>query len=219
MSLFHKAHVVCAFIDLSVLLHVSPGQYKWAINNITYVPLQTPLLASLVYNLTDAYDTAPPPDFGPANYDIFNPPPITETNLGSGVYQFQTGDVVDLVIQNSCTLTANASEIHPWHLHGHDFWILGYGDGVYDPQKSPAGFNLDNPPARNNVATFPFGWTAIRFKLDNPGAWPFHCHVEWHFYMGMGVMFAHGIEAVREKGIPASTLGCGLTKSLFKLQP
>lgn len=162
---------------------------------------------------------APPPDYGPSGYDIFKPPPYPETNIGSGVYKFETGDVVELIIQNACSLTANVSEIHPWHLHGHDFWIMGYGDGAYDLATSPAGFNFKNPPARNNVATYPFGWTAIRFKLDNPGAWPFHCHIEWHFHMGMGVVFVHGIEEVKAKGIPASTLGCGLTKSLFKFQP
>lgn len=196
-------------------LSVSPGQQKWAINNVSYVPMQTPLLPTLAYNLADPNDPAPPPDRGAADYDIFKPPPFNQTTLGSGVYLFKTGDVVDLVIQNACTLKVGDLEIHPWHLHGHDFWILGYGDGLYDPNKSRSGFNLDNPPARNNVATFPFGWTAIRFKLDNPGAWPFHCHVEWHFHMGMGVMFAYGIDEVGT--IPTSTLGCGLTRSLIKI--
>ncbi|KAJ6987503.1 hypothetical protein NC653_020681 [Populus alba x Populus x berolinensis] len=30
------------------------------------------------------------------------------------------------------TLTANSSETHPWHLHRHDFWALGYGTGKYN---------------------------------------------------------------------------------------
>lgn len=193
------------------------GHIKWAINNVTYAPLPTPVLAGLVYNISGSYDTAPPPDKMPADYNIYAPPPVTETNKGSGVYQFKTGDVVDVIIQN-CGNLQNISENHPWHLHGHDFWILGYGDGKYDPKTSPKTFNLKNPPMRNNVPTFPFAWTAIRFKLDNPGAWPFHCHIEWHVHLGMGVVFAHGIEEVRAKGIPNSVLGCGLTKQLFKLR-
>lgn len=33
------------------------------------------------------------------------------------------------------------------------------------------------------------GWTAIRFVANNPGVWPFHCHITWHFVMGMQVIF------------------------------
>lgn len=210
-----KKHNVTRRITMLNTQNKYKGHTKWAINNVSYVPLQTPLLAALVYNISNSYDTRPPPENYAAGYDIYNPPKYPETTTGSGVYMFKTGDVVELIIQNACSLNQHDSEIHPWHLHGHDFWIMGYGDGVYDPVESPKSFNLVNPPARNNVAVYPFGWTAIRFKLDNPGAWPFHCHVEWHFHMGMGVMFAHGIHQV--KSVPASTLGCGLTKTLFKL--
>ncbi|GLJ51148.1 hypothetical protein SUGI_1088710 [Cryptomeria japonica] len=66
-----------------------------------------------------------------------------------------------------------------------------------------------NPPLRNTVAVFPYGWTAIRFKADNPGVWAFHCHVEAHFFMGMGVIFAEGIEKVGK--LTAAAMGCGLS--------
>ncbi len=33
------------------------------------------------------------------------------------------------------------------------------------------------------------GWVAIRFVADNPGVWSFHCHVTWHFVMGMHIIF------------------------------
>lgn len=36
------------------------------------------------------------------------------------------------------------------------------------------------------------GWIVLRFVADNPGVWPFHCHVTWHFVMGMQVV---GIKA------------------------
>lgn len=210
-------HVVTRQLVLLNTQQTWKGHQKWAINNVTYAPLATPLLSALVYNITNAVDLTPPPDYPTPGYNIYAPPANTETNVGSGVYQFTTGDVVELILQNGAMLTANHAEVHPWHLHGHDFWIMGYGDGVFDNATSPLTFEYDFPPARNNVPLFPFGWTAIRFKLDNPGAWPFHCHIEWHFHLGMGVMFAHGIDQVRNQTIPSSTLGCGLTKSLFKL--
>ncbi|GKE23711.1 putative laccase, partial [Tanacetum coccineum] len=33
------------------------------------------------------------------------------------------------------------------------------------------------------------GWTAIRFKADNPGVWFMHCHLERHVSWGMGMAF------------------------------
>ncbi|KAI5285518.1 laccase, multicopper oxidase, benzenediol:oxygen oxidorectuctase [Ascosphaera aggregata] len=56
---------------------------------------------------------------------------------------------------------------HPFHLHGHDFAILGTGNGSYD--SFTAALNLNNPP-RRDTATMPGGgWLAIAFKADNPG--------------------------------------------------
>ena len=42
------------------------------------------------------------------------------------------------------------------------------------------------------------------------GVWPFHCHLESHFHMGMGVLFAEGVERLGKP--PRTILGCGLTK-------
>ncbi|CAJ1965026.1 unnamed protein product [Sphenostylis stenocarpa] len=58
-------------------------------------------------------------------------------------------------------------EIHPWHLHGHDFWVLGYGEGKFK-QGDEKKFNLTHAPLRNTAVIFPYGWTALRFKADNP---------------------------------------------------
>ncbi|XP_024370174.2 L-ascorbate oxidase [Physcomitrium patens] len=193
------------------------GHIKWALNNISHVARPTPVLAALKYNIRGAFDSEPPPDFPIKDYDVFAPPPTNYRNATSGspVYVFTKDSVVDIIVQNANTLTPNNSEIHPWHLHGHDFWILGYGEGQFDPEKDPAFFNLVDPPVRNTVAVFPYGWVVIRFIANNPGAWPFHCHIEPHFHMGMGTVFAEGIEHIPE--LPTQTLGCGLTKRLMRL--
>ncbi|KAK9990187.1 hypothetical protein SO802_025172 [Lithocarpus litseifolius] len=67
---------------------------------------------------------------------------------------------------------------------------------------------------KNTVPLHPYGWTALRFKADNPGAWLFHCHIEAHFYLGMGVVFEGGIDKVGE--LPSSIMGCGETKGFGK---
>lgn len=191
------------------------GFIKWAINNISLVPPPTPYLAAMKYKIQGAYDPTPPPDvYQPRDYNITIPPTNPNAVEGSGVYVFELNSVVDVILQNTNTLTANNSEIHPWHLHGHDFWILGYGDGVFDPREDPKKYNLMNPPLRNTVPLFPYGWTALRFKADNPGVWAFHCHLEAHLFMGMGVMFAEGID--RTGRLPRYAMGCGLTLNKMK---
>ncbi|XVE96703.1 hypothetical protein REPUB_Repub02eG0245700 [Reevesia pubescens] len=45
---------------------------------------------------------------------------------------------------------------------------------------TPAKFNLVDPPERNTVGVPTGGWTAIRFRADNPGVWFMHCHLELH---------------------------------------
>ncbi|KAG6550759.1 hypothetical protein Mapa_007663 [Marchantia paleacea] len=187
------------------------GVIKWALNNVTFHPASTPLLAAYTYDLKDELSPPPPTSYTPG-YDIFNPPANPNTTAGTGVYEFHLNDVVDIVLQNANSLNVNNSEIHPWHLHGHDFWVLGYGNGVFN-SSDYAKLNYYNPPLRNTAPLFPYGWTVLRFVADNPGVWPFHCHIEPHFHMGMGVMFAEGLNKMPP--MPKETLGCGLTKKLI----
>eukprot|EP00897_Mesotaenium_endlicherianum_P006611 jgi/Mesen1/5979/ME000302S04981 len=82
---------------------------------------------------------------------------------------------------------------HSWHLHGHDFWVLGEGLGLYDPEESPKSFNLVNPIYRNVATHLPGGWLAVLFRADNPGAWLLHCHFDAHLIAGMFVTFLEGL--------------------------
>jgi len=34
-----------------------------------------------------------------------------------------------------------------------------------------------------------FGWLAVAFRTDNPGAWLFHCHIAWHASQGLSVQY------------------------------
>ncbi|KAL1632433.1 hypothetical protein SLS56_003675 [Neofusicoccum ribis] len=75
---------------------------------------------------------------------------------------------------------------HPFHLHGHDFWILASGTGTYSDSVT---LNTANPP-RRDVATLPAsGYVVIAFYTDNPGSWLMHCHIGWHTSEGLAVQF------------------------------
>lgn len=119
-----------------------------------------------------------------------------------GYIPVKRGDVLDVVLQNypACN---GACEVHPWHLHGHSFWVVGQGHGEWtgsDAQvaglKEGAGavyrdtvtLTSDNS-ASPYVDAEPCGWAVIRFVANNPGAWPLHCHISWHVPMGMQAVF------------------------------
>ncbi|KAL4320448.1 hypothetical protein AHAS_Ahas14G0011500 [Arachis hypogaea] len=185
------------------------GFIKWAINNVSLSLPTTPYLGSMKFKLNNTFDRTPPPENFPSDYDIFNPPVNANATTGNGVYVFRLKEVVDVILQNANQLTGKGSEIHPWHLHGHDFWVLGYGEGKFKTGEDEKRFNLTHAPLRNTAVIFPYGWTALRFKADNPGVWAFHCHIEPHLHMGMGVIFAEALHKVRN--IPSQALACGLT--------
>ena len=63
------------------------------------------------------------------------------------------------------------------HLHGHNMYILHEGDGFYQDQ--PA-VNPQNPQRRDVQMLRPGGHIVAQYDADNPGVWPFHCHIAWH---------------------------------------
>lgn len=188
------------------------GFTKWAINNVSLTLPPTPYIGSIRFGLKNAFDQASQPENYPQHYDVMKPAVNPNSTTGSGVYMLGYYSTVDVILQNANALSENVSEIHPWHLHGHDFWVLGYGEGKFT-KNDEKNFNLENPPYRNTAVIFPFGWTALRFVADNPGVWAFHCHIEPHLHMGMGVVFAEGVQHIAK--IPREAITCGLTGKRF----
>lgn len=76
------------------------------------------------------------------------------------------------------------------HLHGHNFWVLAEGLGQWDGSI----VRPQNPQYRDtqlmqpgNPALGPAGqsYLVLEWLADNPGVWPFHCHIAWHISGGM----------------------------------
>ncbi|KAL5116583.1 laccase, multicopper oxidase, benzenediol:oxygen oxidorectuctase [Pleosporales sp. CAS-2024a] len=83
--------------------------------------------------------------------------------------------------------TAAVKLAHPIHLHGHDYYILGSGTGVWDGTTN--GLTLNNP-TRRDTATLPKdGYLLMAFPADNPGMWIAHCHIAWHASQGLSMQF------------------------------
>ncbi|OCT53411.1 Laccase-2 [Cladophialophora carrionii] len=87
---------------------------------------------------------------------------------------------------------------HPIHLHGHDFYVLGAGTGIYNNSQT---LNYKNPP-RRDVAMLPAsGYLVIAFITDNPGAWLMHCHIAWHVGLGFAAQFLEQADQIPNLGI------------------
>ncbi|KAG2127076.1 laccase [Suillus cothurnatus] len=72
---------------------------------------------------------------------------------------------------------------HPFHLHGHKFAVIR--------SAGSSRYNYVNPVLRDTVNTGFLGdYVTIRFITDNPGPWLLHCHIDWHLYTGMALVFA-----------------------------
>lgn len=62
----------------------------------------------------------------------------------------------------------NGSEAHPFHMHGHHYWLLATGNGTWDPNTSPAEYNTVNPAYRDTLTVLKGGWAALRFVVREP---------------------------------------------------
>jgi FtsP/CotA-like multicopper oxidase with cupredoxin domain len=87
---------------------------------------------------------------------------------------------------------------HPFHLHGHDFYVLAshrseHGWGSYSPWATKGSasiapkLNLENPVRKDTISVPRRGFVILRFRADNPGIWMFHCHVLFHQGSGMAM--------------------------------
>lgn len=205
---YNTSSVLSASIDKQYIvvgtqvMDAASGLLRWAVNNISQSFPASPTLFSVLQALqaesaaswplttVNNFLELPMTPPIPFNYteNLQNQSSLISTNLeaiGDVVLRLERGDPVELIMQNALALNGKA-DFHSWHLHGHSFWIVGQGQGIFDPAKDVPSFNLKNPVRRDTLSLLPYGWTAVRFVADNPGAWPFHCTLAAHAVMGMG---------------------------------
>lgn len=89
---------------------------------------------------------------------------------------FGTNTTIRIVVNNPTPAS------HPMHLHGHNMQILHEGLGNWDGSSIT---NPSNPQRRDVQLVRAGGHFVMQFDTDNPGVWPFHCHVAWHTSGGL----------------------------------
>lgn len=139
-----------------------------SMNNFSFESPSVDILKAYYYHINGVFGTRFP-DVPPLYYNF------TDTNLplflqtperASQVKVIKYNSNVELVFQGT-NLVVGLD--HPMHLHGYNFYVVGWGFGNFDPKKDPLNYNLVDPPFRNTVVVPINGWATIRFKASNPG--------------------------------------------------
>ncbi|RMZ81035.1 hypothetical protein DV738_g2460, partial [Chaetothyriales sp. CBS 135597] len=91
------------------------------------------------------------------------------------VYNFGQNKSFIIVVNNPTPV------VHPMHIHGHNFFVLNEGLGSWDGTV----VRPSNPTRRDVQLLQPDGYMVIQVEADNPGIWPFHCHIAWHVSGGL----------------------------------
>ncbi|XP_023766287.1 laccase-15 [Lactuca sativa] len=159
-----------------------------SMNNISFVSPFIDILEAYYYHINGVFGTqfprVPPLFF---NFTSTNLPTILLTpKRATEVRVIRYNSTIEVVFQGT-NLVAGLD--HPMHLHGFNFYVVGWGFGNFDKKKDPKNYNLVDPPYRNTVIVPINGWAAIRFKAHNPGVWFLHCHLERHLTWGMETVF------------------------------
>jgi len=181
---------------------------KWSLNNYTFQFPDTPALLANQYGveLKRKVTVSEPP----MPYDYLTPlaeQGLSEfANLGLNVLTAEYGQRVRVVLQNGLNF-GGESEVHPFHMHGGDYWVLGRGRGIFNATKDMEKLNFKNPPMQSTTYILASEWTVIEFLADNPGFWLLHCHIGPHATMGMELVIAVATEMIPE--IPGNHHICG----------
>ena len=149
--------------------------YTWTINGNSFVHFERPLPLAI---------------FPASASDLSRSALGDQIKENGGIVNVALGEVVDLRIVNPTMMQ------HPFHLHGHKFYLLGGGDA--------ADSEAVRPVSKDSISVPPMSSLRLRVLFDNPGPWLFHCHTSYHLARGMAVAFLVG--TLEEQPVPPEAL-------------
>jgi FtsP/CotA-like multicopper oxidase with cupredoxin domain len=157
------------------------------VNGTSWIPADVPTLNQAVEGLK-------------ANNNTFNVSGLSSAYTPSNQYviDIPRNQVVDLLVTNF------DDGSHPFHLHGHRFWIMAASDQQYFDWDSYGSINTTNPIRRDTLTIDANGWALIRFRSDNPGLWALHCHISWHMEAGLLIQFQARNDIMKDWTLPES---------------
>jgi hypothetical protein len=92
------------------------------------------------------------------------------------IIQITTQGVLSTAQELSDGARANATRSHEFQVVSKSFDVTS-NDTTINP---PLEEGQSNPSRRDTITIPPTGNVVLRWRADNPGAWFFHCHIDWH---------------------------------------
>ncbi|GLB43342.1 putative multicopper oxidase family protein [Lyophyllum shimeji] len=153
-----KPHVGGADVNINLAHHFNLDTLLYEVNGVSFESPTVPVLLQILKGKYAAQDLLP-------KGSVYTLPPNQTIEVSMPPVGAQRGGP------------------HPFHLHGHSFWVIrSAGSSVY---------NYNNPVRRDTIDTGDLGDNAtIRFVTDNSGPWFLHCHIDWHIDLGLAIVFA-----------------------------
>ncbi|KAJ6511592.1 yellow laccase [Mycena vitilis] len=150
-------------VALNLLITLDFTTFEFAINGAEFTPPTVPVLLQILSGAHTAAELLP----------------------AGSVYALSKNSVIEISIPGGTPAAP-----HPFHLHGHDFWVVRSANS--------STYNYDNPVVRDvvNTGLNPTDNTTIRFKTDNAGPWFLHCHIDFHLDTGLAIVFAEDTDTV-----------------------
>ncbi|CAD6564626.1 MAG: ferroxidase fet3 [Tremellales sp. Tagirdzhanova-0007] len=134
----------------------------------------------------------------PPTASIFTALTMGNNSFLSNVYGGQTNAFAYPHMANIQLTVYNwDSGFHPFHLHGHEFQVVSKSFDVTSNDTTinpPIYEGQGNPERRDTITIPPTGRVVLRWRADNPGAWFFHCHIDWHLSSGLAAVFIEAPE-------------------------
>ncbi|KAK7278604.1 hypothetical protein RJT34_23636 [Clitoria ternatea] len=169
---------------------------RYTVNNVSYLTPDTPLkLADYFSNGSGVYEL----DAYPKNTSNVNA--VRGVFVASALHKGWT----EIVLKNKL------DSIDAWHLDGFNFFLVGLGEGEWEPE-SRSSYNLFDPVSRSTVQVYPGGWSAVYVYPDNTGMWNLRSQNLQSWYLGEELyvrIYDSDPNPVKEKQPPANLLLCG----------
>ncbi|KAL9239644.1 hypothetical protein vseg_013947 [Gypsophila vaccaria] len=178
------------------------GNWRAALNGISYFTPSTPLKLAQQFNVPGAFKV----DF-PSR--PMNRPPRVDTSLINATYK----GFMEIILQNNDTI------VKTFHLDGYAFFVVGMDFGMWT-EDSRSSYNREDAVARCSTQVFPGAWTAIMVSLDNSGIWNLRAENLDSWYLGQEV-YLNVVNTEKddsESSLPDNTIFCGVLSALQRDQ-
>ncbi|CAF3452377.1 unnamed protein product [Rotaria socialis] len=163
---------------------------EWSVNGITFEPPNEPLLLANVFDGTFKHCVA------------YQRAGRVNNKHVTHIQHLEYGQTYEVLMINY------DSQLHPWHLHGYSVEFTAVGKipnlksaKCNQTQKDVRPFNYNTVllPLNSTLPVLSVGdsftvpsesYVVFRFTANNPGPWFLHCHMEWHIWPGMALVFS-----------------------------